>query len=100
MLCVAVVAGHRSSLPTHRLTDDVSRENWIKYGNPDGPQAATFGIALPSWVVEKQNSVWVSHHYLSLSDSFPVDAVITDCLCCRSWGSTFSSLSSSSPSSW
>ena len=42
-----------------RLTDDVSRENWIKYGNPDGPQAATFGIALPSWVIEKQNSIWV-----------------------------------------
>jgi translocation protein SEC63 len=41
------------------LTDEVSRENWIKYGNPDGPQAATFGIALPSWVVEKQNSIWV-----------------------------------------
>lgn len=43
-----------------RLTDDVSRDNWIKYGNPDGPQAATFGIALPAWVVEKQNSFWVS----------------------------------------
>jgi len=43
----------------HRLTDDESRENWEKYGNPDGPQAASFGIALPAWIVEKQNSVWV-----------------------------------------
>jgi translocation protein SEC63 len=46
------------------LTDDESRENWIKYGNPDGPQAATFGIALPSWVVEKQNSVFVLGLYM------------------------------------
>ena len=48
------------------LTDDVSRENWEKYGNPDGPQAATFGIALPAWIVEKQNSVWVLVAYMSV----------------------------------
>ena len=47
-----------------RLTDEESRENWEKYGNPDGPQAASFGIALPSWIVEKQNSVWVLGLYL------------------------------------
>jgi len=29
------------------------------YGNPDGPGAMSFGIALPSWIVEKENSVWV-----------------------------------------
>ncbi|XP_031640767.1 translocation protein SEC63 homolog isoform X1 [Contarinia nasturtii] len=41
------------------LTDDESRKNWEKYGNPDGPGAMSFGIALPSWIVEKENSVWV-----------------------------------------
>jgi len=41
------------------LTDDEARKNWDKYGNPDGPGAMTFGIALPSWIVEKENSVWV-----------------------------------------
>lgn len=41
------------------LTDDESRRNWEKYGNPDGPGAMSFGIALPSWIVEKENSVWV-----------------------------------------
>ena len=46
------------------MTDEESRENWEKYGNPDGPQAASFGIALPSWIVEKQNSVWVLGLYL------------------------------------
>ncbi|XP_029726564.1 translocation protein SEC63 homolog [Aedes albopictus] len=41
------------------LTDDEARKNWEKYGNPDGPGATSFGIALPSWIVEKENSVWV-----------------------------------------
>lgn len=41
------------------LTDEESRHNWEKYGNPDGPGAMSFGIALPSWIVEKENSVWV-----------------------------------------
>lgn len=41
------------------LTDNEARENWEKYGNPDGPGAMSFGIALPSWIVEKENSVWV-----------------------------------------
>ncbi|XP_018907486.1 translocation protein SEC63 homolog isoform X2 [Bemisia tabaci] len=41
------------------LTDDESRRNWEKYGNPDGPGAMSFGIALPSWIVEKENSIWV-----------------------------------------
>ena len=41
----------------HRaLTDAEARENWRKYGNPDGPSATSFGIALPSWIVEKENS--------------------------------------------
>lgn len=41
------------------LTDDEARSNWEKYGNPDGPGAMSFGIALPSWIVEKENSFWV-----------------------------------------
>ncbi|XP_058053619.1 translocation protein SEC63 homolog isoform X2 [Anopheles bellator] len=41
------------------LTDDEARKNWEKYGNPDGPGATSFGIALPSWIVEKENSIWV-----------------------------------------
>ncbi|XP_075164182.1 translocation protein Sec63 [Haematobia irritans] len=41
------------------LTDEVAKGNYEKYGNPDGPGAMSFGIALPSWIVEKENSVWV-----------------------------------------
>ncbi|XP_053677368.1 translocation protein SEC63 homolog isoform X1 [Anopheles nili] len=46
------------------LTDDEARKNWEKYGNPDGPGATSFGIALPSWIVEKKNSVWVLGLYV------------------------------------
>ena len=46
------------------LTDDVTRQNWIDHGNPDGPQAMQFGIALPSWIVDKNNSVFVLGLYV------------------------------------
>merc|ERR1719445_3046475 len=41
------------------LTDETARYNWEHYGNPDGPQAMQFGIGLPSWIVEEQNSLYV-----------------------------------------
>lgn len=46
------------------LTDDESRKNWELYGNPDGPGATSFGIALPSWIVEKENSAVVLGIYI------------------------------------
>lgn len=46
------------------LTDEETRRNWEDYGNPDGPQAMEFGIALPSWIVDAQNSVWVLGAYV------------------------------------
>lgn len=41
------------------LSDEEAKKNYEIYGNPDGPGAMSFGIALPSWIVEKENSVWV-----------------------------------------
>jgi len=41
------------------LTDEDARKNWELYGNPDGPGATSFGIALPSWIIEKENSIIV-----------------------------------------
>lgn len=38
------------------LTDDEVRENYIKYGHPDGPQQTTHGIALPKWMIEGTGS--------------------------------------------
>ncbi|GFR76794.1 translocation protein SEC63 homolog [Elysia marginata] len=41
------------------LTNEESRKNWEEFGNPDGPEATKFGIALPKWIVERENSMWV-----------------------------------------
>ena len=58
------------------MTDEEAKENWKKYGNPDGPgglfifykffiftfisiSVTHFGIALPKWLVDHKNSVFV-----------------------------------------
>lgn len=41
------------------LTNEESRKNWEIYGNPDGPGATSFGIALPAWIVDQKNSMLV-----------------------------------------
>lgn len=38
------------------LTDEVTRENFEKYGHPDGPQQASYGIALPKFLIEGKSS--------------------------------------------
>ncbi|KAG0213313.1 secretory subunit [Mortierella sp. NVP41] len=46
------------------LTDDVTRENWEKYGHPDGSRnSMTMSIALPLWLVEAHNNFWVLSAY-------------------------------------
>ncbi|KAJ1967630.1 secretory subunit [Dispira parvispora] len=41
------------------LTDDAARENYEKYGHPDGRQSFDMGIALPQWLVESHASPFV-----------------------------------------
>jgi translocation protein SEC63 len=48
------------------LTDDVVRERWEKYGNPDGPQSFSIGLALPSFLVNAQNKGFVLALYFLL----------------------------------
>lgn len=43
----------------HRLTDETIRKNWEVYGHPDGRQEVSMGIALPKWIVESSNNIWV-----------------------------------------
>lgn len=45
------------------LTDEVTRDNLAKYGNPDGPQQREDKIAIPTWVVEGKNNIWVLGAY-------------------------------------
>ncbi|KAJ7743136.1 translocation protein sec63 [Mycena metata] len=48
------------------LTDPVIRENLEKYGNPDGRQELTMGIALPAWIIAGHNNIWVLGVYALL----------------------------------
>lgn len=45
------------------LTDETTRENFIKYGHPDGPQQTSHGIALPTFLVEGKGSPIVVSAY-------------------------------------
>ncbi|KAJ8315346.1 hypothetical protein KUTeg_007496 [Tegillarca granosa] len=45
------------------LTDEETKKNWEEYGNPDGPGVTKFGIALPKWIIEQENSAWVLAAY-------------------------------------
>lgn len=35
------------------LTDESAKENWIKYGHPDGPRSTKLGVALPSFLFDQ-----------------------------------------------
>lgn len=45
------------------LTDETIRENWEKYGHPDGRQEVSMGIALPKTIVEGRNRTIVLAAY-------------------------------------
>ncbi|RMZ85832.1 hypothetical protein DV737_g422, partial [Chaetothyriales sp. CBS 132003] len=45
------------------LTDEDIRNNYLLYGNPDGKQGTSIGIALPHWMVEEGNRYWVLAFY-------------------------------------
>ena len=45
------------------LTDENIRKNWELYGHPDGRQEVSMGIALPKWIVESSNNIWVLGAY-------------------------------------
>ncbi|KAH7904234.1 translocation protein sec63 [Hygrophoropsis aurantiaca] len=41
------------------LTDETIRQNWEQYGHPDGRQEISMGIAIPKWIIEGKNNIWV-----------------------------------------
>lgn len=41
------------------LTDEDIRKNYEEFGHPDGRQSLSLGIALPAWLVEAHNNIWV-----------------------------------------
>jgi preprotein translocase subunit Sec63 len=62
------------------LTDETIRKNWELYGHPDGRQEVSMGIALPSWIIEGKNNVWVLGVYaLVFGGALPL-MVVRSCL--------------------
>jgi translocation protein SEC63 len=60
------------------LTDDSIRENLRKYGNPDGQQPREEKLAIPSWIVEGNNGLWVLALYgIGLGGGIPFVVVST-----------------------
>ncbi len=56
----------------YSLTDEAIRENLRLYGNPDGVQSREEKIAIPKWVVEGKNGIWVLAVYgLGLGGGIP-----------------------------
>ncbi|KAI0751668.1 translocation protein sec63 [Daedaleopsis nitida] len=45
------------------LTDETIRKNLRDFGHPDGRQEVSMGIALPKWIVESSNNIWVLGAY-------------------------------------
>ncbi|RLV95439.1 Protein translocation protein SEC63 [Spathaspora sp. JA1] len=54
------------------LTDQTMRENYIRYGHPDGEQPTTHGIALPQFLVEgKYSSIVVVGYFVLIGVLLP-----------------------------
>jgi len=75
------------------LTDPVAKENWEKYGNPDGKQSLEVSIGLPSFLLDTNNRnlvlmvyllvmvviiPWVVYNYYSSSSKFGEKDVMYD----------------------
>lgn len=43
------------------LTDEAAKENYIKYGNPDGYLGTSLGLGLPEWLAESSRSVLMGY---------------------------------------
>ncbi|KAF8516677.1 Sec63 Brl domain-containing protein [Gautieria morchelliformis] len=41
------------------LTDETIRKNFELYGHPDGRQEFSMGIAIPQFIIESKNNIWV-----------------------------------------
>lgn len=52
------------------LTDDEVRNNYLLYGNPDGKQSFSMGIALPSFIISDGHGKYTLAFYLGLLGVF------------------------------
>lgn len=55
------------------LTDEVTRENFLKYGHPDGKQMTVHGIAIPQhWVEGKYSWIFVGMYFIAMGIFMPI----------------------------
>eukprot|EP01134_Creolimax_fragrantissima_P007903 CFRG7903T1 len=55
------------------LTDDETRENWEKYGHPDGKRSTSYGIALPEFLIsDTYKWVVLAAYFLAIMVFMPV----------------------------
>ncbi|KAI0092659.1 DnaJ-domain-containing protein [Irpex rosettiformis] len=52
------------------LTDETIKENWEKYGHPDGRQEVSMGIALPKGIIEGRSRMFVLAGYALVFGGF------------------------------
>ncbi|KAG7096479.1 hypothetical protein E1B28_003910 [Marasmius oreades] len=45
------------------LTDETIRKNWEEFGHPDGRQETSMGIAIPRFIIEAKNNIWILGFY-------------------------------------
>jgi len=66
---------HFAQISRFRLTDETIRENYEKYGHPDGRQEMSMGIAIPVQFIEGKNNIWVLGLY-ALIFGFSLPALV------------------------
>lgn len=67
------VAFVKLQLAYKALTDEPTRENYLKYGHPDGPQNVSHGIAIPKFLVEgKYSPLMVIFYFLLIGVILPL----------------------------
>lgn len=55
------------------LTDEVTKENFLKYGHPDGKQMTVHGIAIPQhWVEGKYSWIFVGFYFIAMGIFMPI----------------------------
>lgn len=48
------------------LTNEETKKNFEEFGNPDGKQQVQYGIALPTWIVDPSNKLFVLTAYTAI----------------------------------
>jgi translocation protein SEC63 len=58
------------------LTKEDKFNNWMQYGDPEGSlMRQSFAVALPSWMMEKENQIYILLFFFGLLILLPLAAI-------------------------